>query len=76
MCSIAEGTKLVTTYCSEVNRLECIFLVPFLQELNMLPACGDRLDGFCQVRVDLYYTECGRDNQKGSFGARSPNVSY
>ena len=68
MCSTTEGTKPVTTYCSEVNRLGRLSFA-FVLELNVLSACGNCLDGFCQVGADLYHTECGRDNQKGAFGA-------
>ena len=42
-------------------------LVSFcVQGLNIPLACGNRLDDFRQVRVDVRYTECGRNNSEGA----------
>lgn len=47
-----------------------------MRGLKVPPACGNCLDDFCQVRIDLYYTECGSNNPKGAFSAGGADFSH
>jgi len=75
MYSTVGGTKLVTTYYSEVNRSGSA-LAHFMRGLTVPPACGNCLDDFCQVGVDLCHPECGRNNPEGAFDAGNIYSSY
>jgi hypothetical protein len=52
------GNKTCDYVLLRSEQVEWFLLISLVWVLNVLPACGNRLDGFCQVRVDLRDTKC------------------
>jgi len=70
------GNKTCDYVLLRSEQVKSFLLVTFARGLIVLTACWNRLDDFCQVRLNLCHTERGSNHPEGAPGAGSVDSSH